>query len=117
MGTKVTQQTVLMEELYTRPVTVDFCEPDLSSSGGALLLKQADESLGLTAALAECVTDSRDAGKCKHDVLDLTRQRTFGIACGYEDANDVARFKNDGMQKLLCDKDPRTDGALASQSR
>jgi hypothetical protein len=101
--------------MLAKPITVDFCEPDLTSNGGALLLKGLDESLGLTKRLSECIGDKRDPDKTKYDVLSLLRQRILGLCCGYEDANDVARYKNDPMQKVLCDEDPDGDGSLASQ--
>ena len=43
-------------------------------------------------------------------------QRIFGIACGYPDANDADGLADDPIQKLLLDRDPITDGRLASQS-
>jgi len=33
-------------------------------------------------------------------VQDLLRQRIFGLACGYEDANNVARLLGDQPHKL-----------------
>lgn len=115
MSSSVSRQTVILEGLLPKPVNVAFCEPDLTSNGGALLLKQLDEALGLTALLAECIRDDRDPGKTQYDILSLLRQRIFGICCGYEDANDVARYRNDTMQKVLCDQEPAAEGSLASQ--
>jgi hypothetical protein len=43
------------------------------------------------------------------------RQRCFGLACGYADANDAAHLKADPIHKLLVGRDPRTDPDLASQ--
>jgi len=116
MPQSVPQQTVMFEGLFRKSVQVEFSEPDLSSSGGLLLLKQLDESLGLTRALAECLTDSRQAGKVEFDLLTLIQQRVFGICCGYEDANDVARYRDDGMMKLACDRDPTDSSSVSSQS-
>lgn len=115
MSTKIARQSVLFHDLFTKPTTVEFSEPDLSTSGGALLLKALDESLGLTDTLAECVVDDRVEARTRHDLLSLFRQRVFGLCCGYEDANDVARYKNDAMQRVLCDEAPGSDGSLASQ--
>lgn len=115
MDNSVTQQSVILEDLLPKPVKVAFCEPDLTSNGGALLLKQLDESLGLTQQLADCIRDDRDPSKVTHDVLSLVRQRMFGICCGFEDANDVARYKDDTMQRVLCDEEPASGRSLASQ--
>jgi hypothetical protein len=45
----------------------------------------------------------------------LIRQRCFGLACGYADANDAARLKADPIHKLLVGRDPVGGLALASQ--
>lgn len=92
-----------------------FDEPDTTSDGGALLLKAADERLGLTAALAGCLEDARHADRIDHTLHDLLRQRIYGLALGYEDANDAARLGDDPMHKLLLDRDPLGGAALASQ--
>jgi hypothetical protein len=51
----------------------------------------------------------------EHDLPTLVRQRCFGLACGYPDANDAARLKDDPIHKLLVGRDPTTGAALASQ--
>ena len=50
-----------------------------------------------------------------HDLLELVRQRVFGIACGYADCNDAARLGHDPVHKLLLDRDPLAGPAWASQ--
>jgi hypothetical protein len=92
-----------------------FDQPHASSDGGAVLLKAADTRLGLTAALAACIRDGRQPGKISHAVVDLLRQRIFGLACGYADCNDAARVGEDPLHKLLLDRDPLTGDALGSQ--
>jgi hypothetical protein len=97
------------------PVIARFDQAHASSDGGAVLLKALDERLGLTARLAASLTDRRQAGKVEHDLLELVRQRVFGIACGYADCNDSARLGHDPVHKLLLDRDPLAGPALASQ--
>ena len=110
-----TEQTVLFPALVSKPVRVAFDEPDSTSDGGALLLKAVDERLGLTARMAACLVDPRQPGKVRHQMVDLVRQRVFGLACGYEDANDVGAVGSDPMHKLLLDRDPLDGDPLASQ--
>jgi hypothetical protein len=43
------------------------------------------------------------------------RQRIYGLACGYEDANDAARIGHDPVHKLLAGRDPIKGLDLASQ--
>jgi len=109
------RQTVLFPALVSKPVHVAFDAPHTTSDGGALLLRAADERLGLTRAMAACLSDPREPGKIRHQIVDLVRQRVYGLACGYEDANDVARIGADPMHKLLLDRDPINGDDLASQ--
>ncbi len=86
-----------------------------SSDGGAVLLKALDDRLGLTEDLADCVDDGRQQSKVQHEMLELLRQRIFGLCCGYEDGNDAARIGDDPVHKLLAGRDPLDGASLASQ--
>jgi len=110
-----TAQSVLFPALVSKPVHVAFDEAAMSSDGGGLLLKAADERLGLTAVLAECLRDARQPGKVKHSLLEALRQRVFGIALGHPDANDSDALADDPIHKLLLDRDPIEGLRLASQ--
>jgi hypothetical protein len=105
----------MFPRLLAKPVRAEFDEPCVTSDGGALLLKAADERLGLTDLLAVCVGDRRDPARVRHETVDLVRQRVFGLALGYEDANDVGRLAEDPMQRMLLGRDPVTGQELASQ--
>jgi len=98
-----------------QPIVARFDQAHASSDGGAVLLKAVDERLGLTQRLAAGLTDRRQAGKVEHELIELVRQRVFGIACGYADGNDAARLRHDPVHKLLLERDPLTGPALASQ--
>ena len=111
---KITQ-CLIFPELFTKPVHCQFDEPHSSSDGGALLLKAADQKLQLTSALAACLVDARQAAKVKHTIEDLLRQRIYGLASGYADANDAARLAHDPVFKLLLDRAPLDGPELSSQ--
>jgi Transposase DDE domain group 1 len=110
-----TTQRVLFPGIFKRPVVAEFDQSQGSSDGGALLLKVADRGLGLTAALAGCMQDDRQAGKVRHELEELLTQRIMAIACGYEDANDAARLASDPVHKVLVGRDPVPGEDLASQ--
>lgn len=116
MADDITAQGVVFNDLFGKPVVALFDQPDSSSDGGALLLKACDERLGLTEALVGCLHDGRQQSKVAHSFHDLIRQRVYGIACGYEDCNDVARIGEDPVHKMLLDRDPVDGATLASQS-
>lgn len=115
MSEHTTTQCVLFPELFARPVVAQFDQAQGSSDGGAVLLKAADQRLGLTTALAACLKDERQAGKVDHELEELLTQRIMAIACGYEDGNDAARLASDPVHKLLVGRDPEKGEDLASQ--
>jgi hypothetical protein len=108
-------QTVLFPDLFDRPLVATFDQAHASSDGGALLLKAADRSLGLIAAMATALPDPRAATRVTHAWPDVLAQRMFGIACGYPDGNDADGLADDPVQKLLLDRDPISGTRLASQ--
>jgi hypothetical protein len=97
-------------------VVARFDQAHASSDGGAVLLKALDDRLGVTRRLAASLTDRRQPGKVQHELIELVRQRVYGIACGYADGNDAARLAEDPIHKLLLARDPLTGPALASQA-
>ena len=48
------------------PVVIRFDAPEISSDGGALLLREMDEQLGLSADMAACLPDERDPDRVVH---------------------------------------------------
>lgn len=97
------------------PVVLRFDAPEISSDGGALLLREIDDQLGLTAALAAGIPDERDPTRVLHNRLEQTRQRIYQIALGYEDGNDAERLRLDPLLKTVCDRTPHDPIDLSSQ--
>ncbi len=73
-----------------RRVAVDFSGGAASSDGGILLVREADRRRGLLEAVAKRQPDRREAGRCRHSLLDLLRQRVYGL--GHEDLNETMIF-------------------------
>jgi hypothetical protein len=115
MATDCIAQLTFRFQQNSKPVVAAFDVAHASSDGGAVLLKAIDSRLGLTERLAVCATEWREPGKIQHSILELLRQRVFGLALGYADCNDVARLVHDPIHKLLLDRDPLTGAALGSQ--
>ena len=86
----------------------------MSSDGGVLLLRQADQRLGLTAGGGgAALGDERRRSSCQHDVRNLLRQRVYALALGYEDINDRQTLRADpGLQTAV-----ERDEPLASPPR
>lgn len=103
-GTDCKQQPLLFPELTSRPIMVDFAAGHVSSDGGGLLLAQLDRRSGYLERFAQCFTDYRDPELIEHTVLELLRQRVYGLALGYEDINDHDRLRVDPLLASLCGK-------------
>jgi len=110
-----TTECLLFPDIFDRPVVAKFDQRQGSSDGGAVLLKAANQRLGLTSALAACLKEERQPGKILHEIEELLTQRVMGMALGYEDANDAARLAGDPVHKLLVGRDPIDGEDLASQ--
>lgn len=108
-------QSVLFPELLAKRFEVHFDEPETVSDGGAILMKTADDRLDLTERMTACLPDDRQSGKVVHRLEDQFRQRVYGLACGYADANDAAHMGRDPLHKSLLGRDPHGDADLASQ--
>jgi hypothetical protein len=115
MATDCIAQLTFRFQQNSKPIVAAFDMAQASSDGGAVLLKAIDHRLGLTERLAVCASEWRQPGKVQHSILELLRQRVFGLALGYADCNDAAQLAHDPIHKLLLDRDPLTGAALSSQ--
>ncbi len=68
---KCTNEKLDFGRLGQRVVEADFSGGDLSTEGGALLLRRMDVRLGLSAAAARALGDDRQRGKVRHDVASM----------------------------------------------
>jgi len=112
---KVREQLVLFKDISGKKVEVEFDGGEMSSDAGLLFLRELESELGVIGRVADVIRDRRHAGYVKHELLELTRQRVFQIAAGYEDGNDCNELRNDPVMKMACERLPITDPALASQ--
>ncbi len=111
-------QSFLFDDLGPRRVQADFSGGTLSTDAGALLLRQVDIHLGLTAQLAQCFYDHRNPAWVDHSVQELLRQRLFATALGYEDINDHQRLRLDPLLAAACGKtDPLGEQRVLPQHR
>jgi hypothetical protein len=93
-----------------RRVEARFDGGEVTSNGGALLLRSTDRVLGLTRSVAAKLLDGRQRGKVRHGLKDMLCQRVFAIALGYEDLNDHDALRHDVALQTAADR----DRALAS---
>lgn len=110
--TECTQESFDFPAVKRRRVEASFDGGDITSDGGVLLLRQADQKLGLTAAIAKVIDDDRRQASCQHNLISLLRQRVYALALGYEDLNDHHTLRQD----LAIQTAVEQDSLLASAS-
>jgi Transposase DDE domain group 1 len=93
-----------------------FDQENVSSDGGLVLVKAADERHQLSEQIALNLNDKRQSGKSKFSLVEMIRQRLFMICCGSEDVNDADRLSSDPMHKIAVGRNPDSDKDLASDS-
>jgi Transposase DDE domain group 1 len=81
--------------LGPRHILADFDGGDISSDGGALVLRKTEELTAIIRQFAACFTDHRDPDLIEHSVEDLIAQRVYALALGYEDLNDHDDLRRD----------------------
>ncbi len=114
--TDCTTTSLSFATLNGRRVEADFSGGALTTDAGALLLREADQRLGLLDALGHCLPDPRDPDLVTHPQRALLAQRVFGIACGYEDLNDHQHLRHDPLWQAPANYDPDPEQPLASAS-
>jgi Transposase DDE domain group 1 len=92
----------------SRQVLADFNGGDITSDGGALLLRTTEELTGILRQFAACFTDHRNPDLIEHPLKDLIAQRVYGLALGYEDLNDHDDLRRDPLLATVVGKDDPT---------
>jgi len=113
--TKCNQDSFTFTAHFSRHVEAGFTGGQVSSDGGALLLRETDRKIGLLERLAACFTDKRAAHQIQHPLPAMLAQRIYGLALGYEDLCDHEQLRTDPLFAVLAGK-PDLDAPLAGKS-
>ncbi len=108
----------LFEPTFNRAIKLRQADPRITSDAGALLLREADHRLGLTADLAAQLTDDRDPERIRYAQVELLRQHVYALALGYAHQDDQDALAHDVALKLAVWDRPGRRGLherLASQ--
>ena len=110
-----TQEQLCFPPVAGLTVRGSFDGGALSSDFGPLVLRSIDRQIGLTERLANAFEDRRHPSYITHTIRELFAQRTYQVACAYEDCNDANALRSDPMFKLGLDRKPLdADNDLAS---
>jgi hypothetical protein len=113
--TECNQEVFSFTAHFSRRVEARFTAGQVTSDGGALLLRQADRKINLLARLAACFSDGRSPSLITHQLPEMLAQRIYGLALGYEDLNDHEQLRSDPLMAVLSGK-RELDEPLAGKS-
>ena len=102
--TECKQETFAFVAHFSRRVEAGFTAGQVSSDGGALLLRQVDRKINLLDRLASCFVDGRSPRLVIHQLSEMLAQRIYGLALGYADLNDHEQLRADPLFGLLSGK-------------
>ncbi len=102
--TECTQESFGFTAHFSRHIEAGFSGGQVTSDGGALLLREVDRKVNLLGRLSACFTDRRDADRIEHPLSAMLAQRIFGLALGYEDLNDHEQLRTDPLFAVLAGK-------------
>jgi hypothetical protein len=109
-------ERVLIEGVFDKPLVIECGPEPLTTNAGLSLYAVADRKSGLTKAIAGGLEDRRNPNFIVHAMLDLVRQRVFGLLGGYADAYGAARLRDEPTFRQLLEHALSDEAAgLASQ--
>src|SRR5512138_1323323 len=104
MPTQCTQDSFDFGRVEGRAVVADFWGGTITSNAGALLLAQADRTVGIIDSFAACFGDGRNQGVIEHTLRTMVGQRVIGIALGHEDLVDHDDLRHDPVLAAVLGK-------------
>ena len=104
MLTQCTPTLFGFQPLGPREVVARFNGGKVTSDAGGLLLREVDSKFDIIAQFAHCFTDYRDPECIEHTLVELLRQRIFGLCLGYDDLNDHDQLRHDPLLAVLVGK-------------
>ena len=110
--TNCTSDPIRFKGVKGRKVEAIFSGQTITSDGGGMLLRAADDAIGLVSRVARLFADARRKASCEHTAENLLRQRVYALALGYEDLNDHNTLRHDPALQTAVGRD--VDMASAS---
>jgi hypothetical protein len=104
-----------LSPVQSKPLTAAQDAGNLSSNGGAVLLREAALRLGLAECVAGPLPETRNPLLVTHSYADMVSARMMAIACGHEDADDLDTLRHDPALKIACHRAPESGAGLPSQ--
>ena len=88
------------EPSFNGSIKVQEGDDRLTSDAGVILLREADQRLGLTESLADQLDDPRQQHLVRYQMSELLRERIYSLAQGYRAQDDVDRLAHDPALRM-----------------
>jgi hypothetical protein len=102
--TECKQEAFRFAAHFSRRVEAGFTAGQVSTEGGALLLREVERKINLLGRLSGCFLDGRNPELIEHRLTEMLAQRIYGLALGYEDLNDHEQLRSDPLLGVLSGK-------------
>lgn len=89
------RQSTLWVPTFNRSVRVQAAQADLSSDGGALVVREAAHRTGLWKSLEDGLVDPRDPARITHTLVAMVMTRVALLAQGWRDLDDADTLRHD----------------------
>ena len=90
----------LFEPTFNRSIKLRQADHRISDNAGALLLREIDHRLALTADLAAELADPRRPDRIRYQQVELLRQHLYGLALGHVHQDDHDLLAHDPAMRL-----------------
>lgn len=91
---------LVFEPTFNRAVKVRSRDERLTSNAGALLLREVDHRLGLTASLGQVLVDPRRQERIRYPMTELLRERIYAVALGQRPGDEADIIAHDPALRL-----------------
>lgn len=110
--TECTQGKINFLPFNGKKVEAEFCDKEITSDAGLLLVREVDNKIGLIESVATLIPDLRSQSHITHSMKSMLQQRIYGLCLGYEDLNDHEQLRHDPALQVVTENNK----ALASSS-
>jgi hypothetical protein len=94
------RQGWLFQPSFNLSIKLRQADERISDNAGGLLLREVDHRLGLTADLADQLSDPRNPQRFRYTQVELLRQHLYGLALGHAHQDDQDFLAHDVGMKL-----------------
>jgi hypothetical protein len=102
--------------LGRREIVADFSAEQITTDGGAALVRLAEQKTRIVERFAQCFRDYRNQDRIEHTAHELVAQRVIALVLGYEDLVDHDALRRDPLLGVAVGRHAAESAPLAGKS-